>query len=90
MKHKITLEHLSSSNFRVTVEEGRTRSVHEVTVAPEQLQRYANGVSAERLLMASFEFLLRRESKESILSRFTLSDIERYFPDYPSAVAKLL
>ena len=29
---------------------------------------------------------LERESKESILSEFTLSDIERYFPEYPENI----
>jgi hypothetical protein len=57
--------------------------VHDVTVTPENLRRYAPvGTAAERLIHASFEFLLARESKESILRRFDLPVIERYFPEY--------
>ena len=31
-------------------------------------------------------FLLEREPKESILGSFELPVIERYFPDYPTAI----
>ena len=78
------------SRYRVIVEEGATRTAHEVTVTPDDVARYAPGETAERLLEASFEFLLEREPKESILSRFTLPTIERYFPDYPAKIRELL
>ena len=69
--------------YLVTVKEGGSESSHEVTVTPEDVARFAGeGISAEKLLEASFEFLLERESKESILSRFELPVIERYFPEY--------
>ena len=35
-------------------------------------------------------FLLERESKESILRRFELPAIERYFPDYPTRIAAMI
>jgi hypothetical protein len=74
------------SVYRVTVEENGSRTVHHVTATSDELERYASGVAPERLLTASFEFLLERESKEAILSRFALSVIERYFPDYPDRI----
>jgi hypothetical protein len=49
--------------------------------------RYAPGATPERLLEASFEFLLEREPKEAILPRFELPIIERYFPEYASTIA---
>ncbi len=70
------------STYRVTVEAHGSRTEHEVTVKPEDVARYAPGSEPERLLTASFEFLLEREPKESILSRFALPAIERYFPEY--------
>ena len=79
-----------NSRYRVTIEEGATRTEHEVTVTPADVARYAPGVPAERLLEASFEFLLAREPKESILTRFSLPTIERYFPDYPTTLRELL
>jgi hypothetical protein len=38
----------------------------------------------ERVVRESFRFPLGREPASSILSRFSLSDITRYFPEYPS------
>jgi hypothetical protein len=79
----ISVEHVRGATYRVTVAEGDASTVHDVTVTPETLDRYAPaGVSADRLIKASFEFLLARESKESILRQFALPIIERYFPEY--------
>jgi len=57
-----------------------------VTVMPSDVERYAPGSTPEELLEASFEFLLSREPKESILSRFELPVIEQYFPEYPDVM----
>jgi len=38
----------------------------------------------------AFEFLLERESNTSILSRFDLFEINRYFPDFERAIKKRL
>jgi hypothetical protein len=67
-----------------------TSTLHQVTVWPSDIQRYAPDATPEELLEASFAFLLEREPKESILARFELPVIERYFPDYPSAVRAIL
>ena len=80
----------NDSTYRVTVDEGSTRTVHDVTVTPEDVARYAPGTAAPHLVKASFEFLLEREPKEAILSRFDLPTIERYFPDYPATIRGLL
>jgi hypothetical protein len=86
----ITVSDAGDSRYRVIVEEGATRTVHDVTVTAQDVARYAPDVSAERLLKASFEFLLAREAKESILTRFSLPTIERYFPDYSTKIRELL
>ena len=86
----ITVEPAGDSLYRVTVAEGTSQSVHEVTVTPEDVERYASGELPERLVEASFAFLLEREPKESILSRFELPVIERYFPDYPQRIRQAL
>ena len=90
MTAKITVELLSATEFRVTVAEGPSRTTHTVSVSPAELKKYGAGATAERLLTASFEFLLDRERKESILARFALSDIEGYFPEYPRRIHDLL
>jgi hypothetical protein len=72
------------------VEEGATRTVHDVTVTPEDIAQYAPGATAGRLLRASFEFLLEREPKEAIMGRFDLPTIERFFPEYSSTIRERL
>jgi hypothetical protein len=66
-----------------------SRSSHHVTVAAYDLARLdpAAGDPTD-LVRRSFEFLLRRESKESILSTFDLTVISRYFPDYESEIRR--
>ena len=87
---KIAIARAGEKIYRVTVEEGASQTTHDVTVTPDDVERYAPGVSAERLLKGSFEFLLEREPKESILSRFDLPMIERYFSDYPAKINEKL
>lgn len=64
----------------------RTVSEHSVEVTKSDLERLAPGASVEDLVSDSFKFLLEREPPQSILRRFSLSDIERYFPYYPEAI----
>ena len=82
----ISVAQLNGSTYRVTVEEGGSRTSHDVTVTPQDIERYAPGTTAERLLEASFEFLLEREPKDAIMARFELPVIERYFPEYARAI----
>jgi hypothetical protein len=51
------------------------------------LERLAPGAAApENLVRGSFEFLLAREPRESILSAFDLPLIGRYFPEYEATM----
>lgn len=83
---RISVESAGGAVYRVTVEDGTTKTTHDVTVTPDDVTRYAPGSTPERLLEASFEFLLEREPATSILSRFALPVIERYFPEYPRLI----
>ena len=87
---EITVGRTGDAAFRVEVQEGQSRTVHEVTATGADLQRYGGECSPERLIKASFEFLLEREPKESILRSFALPVIERYFPEYPAEIRKRL
>jgi hypothetical protein len=87
----IQVERLREGEFRVTVEEGGSRSTHQVTLAGDYYQKLTGGkVPPEQLLRRSFEFLLEHEPKESILGRFELPIIARYFPDYEHEIRKRL
>ena len=66
----------------VDVSTGGSTSHHIVRVAASDLDRWGRGRSVDDLVRASFDFLLAREPKESILKAFDLAVIKRYFPDY--------
>jgi hypothetical protein len=68
-------------------DEGRTLTEHWLSVTKADKQRFAPHSTVEDLVTRSFEFLLEREPPTSILRRFGLADIERYFPDYPTTIA---
>ena len=87
---QISVESSGGSVYRVVVTEGRNKTTHDVTLTPEDVARYAPGATPERLLKASFEFLLEREPASSILSRFALPVIERYFPEYPVIIRQMI
>jgi hypothetical protein len=87
---RISVESFGAARYRVTVTQGGATTTHEVTVTPEDVARYAPSASPERLLEASFEFLLDREPASSILSRFALPVIERYFPEYPREIGRIV
>ena len=60
---------------------------HAVNVSQDVLARLAPGhYDPERLVSASFAFLLAREPRESILPDFELPVIERYFPGYEAEI----
>jgi hypothetical protein len=67
-------------------EDGRKVSDHTVKVSTADLQRLAPAGPVEDLVLQSFEFLLDREPASSILRRFALTDIERYFPDFADVI----
>jgi hypothetical protein len=67
----------------VTVTGPRSTTAHEVTVQAADLVRLDPGATDPcDLVRRSFVFLLGRESKESILRRFEITVIGRYFPDW--------
>ena len=79
----IRVEEMDENTFQVTVEENGGSSRHTVIVDDDYFQKLTDGeMSKEELVKKSFEFLLEREPKESILSSFELSVIARYFPEY--------
>jgi hypothetical protein len=86
----IQVTHRSGAVYDVVVDDGRGTTRHEVTVWPSDVTRYAPDASAEELIEASLAFLLEREPKEAILSRFELPVIERYFPGYPARIAGMI
>ncbi len=76
----------SSWECHVSVGDG-AGTTHVVRVSSEEIARFAPGHDEPtNLVEQSFQFLLGREPKESILGRFRVSDIERYFPEFPTVI----
>ena len=69
--------------FEVVVREGKDETRHDVTISRETCERLTAGKhTPERCLEGAFRFLLDREPKESILNRFDVAVISRYFPEF--------
>ena len=77
--------------FDVTVSDGGGESRHHVTMAAKTYRRLAPGdAMPEECIEAAFRFLLDREPKESILGRFDVTLITRYFPDFERELPRYL
>lgn len=83
----IKVKKKSEHKFIVTVEEKGTRTQHTVSLDDEYYQKLTGGrMTKEELIRDSFEFLLEREPKESILSKFNLKVISQYFPEFEEKI----
>lgn len=75
--------------FHVEVRESDSKSDHVVTLKKGDFERLTQGNgSANKLIESSFRFLLEREPKESILPRFDLTDISKYFPEFEQEITQ--
>lgn len=77
--------------FEVAVRDGDGETRHHVTIARETYERLSSGEhTPERVVAAAFRFLLDHEPKESILRRFDVAIISRYFPDFARTLPSYL
>ena len=91
MAARIEVEKIGNLEFCVRIIEKNGETTHHVTLKQEDYARLTGGkIEPEELVRCSLEFLLEREPKESILSRFDLSVISRYFPEYEREIKKRL
>jgi len=71
--------------FDVTVRDESGTSRHTVTMAKATYRKLSGGkVTPSRCVQAAFEYLLERESKESILTNFDITMLSAYFPTFGS------
>ena len=78
-------------DFSVRVEEGGSTTNHRVTMSQSTFEELTDGsVSPQRCVEAAFEFSLKNESKESILSSFDVTIISKYFPGFRSEFGKYI
>jgi hypothetical protein len=77
--------------FEVAVRDAHGESRHHVSLDKATFERVTAGeCTPERCIEAAFRFLLDREPKESILGRFDVRVILRYFPEFERELPKYL
>ena len=85
----IKVKKKNKQEFIVTIEEKDSISEHEIILDDRYYQNLTDGkITREELIKKSFEFLLEREHKESILSKFNLRVIKNYFPEFEEKLRK--
>lgn len=85
---RVVSEDARSLGLAVIVREGRGETQHDVKLSRDLLLRLSPSEPAEGFVRRCFEFLLERESKESILRRFDVSVIVRYFPEFETVIVR--
>jgi len=87
---EIRVKSVGNDEHEVAVDAAGTRTLHRVRVTERDRQQFGPDATVERLLEESFRFLLEREPPSSILSRFDLPVIGKYFPEYAAEIQKRL
>jgi hypothetical protein len=78
---------------RVTVGEGPGQTSHAVTVSQTDAEELAAAIESDhvqRLVEETFDFLLEREPKTSILREFDITVVSRYFPEFEHEIRSRL
>ena len=77
--------------FEVIVRVGNGETRHHVTMARDTCERLTMGThTPEGCIEAAFQFLLDREPQGSILRRFDITVISRYFPEFERELPRYL
>ncbi|MCO6392518.1 hypothetical protein GTW25_15950 [Aliihoeflea aestuarii] len=77
--------------FEVRVEHGGGATEHLVSLSRADFDRMTSGDYKPSVVVeAAFHFLLDHEPKESILSRFDINVISRYFPEFESVLPRYI
>ena len=84
----INVETIDNNTFKVSVTKNAS-TVHIVLLNDRfHLDVSNNKLTKTELITKSFEFLLKRESNQSILKKFNLEVISQYFPEYFDEIKK--
>ena len=86
----ISVEPIDNNSFSVSVTKDSSTE-HIVLLSDRFHQDVTNNkLSKTELITRSFEFLLKRESNQSILKKFNLEVISQYFPEYIDEIKKII
>jgi hypothetical protein len=84
----VEVRQAGQGRFDVAVHERGSETRHAVTMDAATFARLAGdtGITAEAFISAVFAFLLEREPRESILARFDVTAVSRYFPEFETEI----
>ena len=86
----IIVEAIDNNSFKVSVTKDSSTE-HIVLLSDRFHQDVTNNkLTKTELITHSFEFLLKRESNQSILKKFNLEVISQYFPEYIEEIKKII
>jgi len=86
----ILVEVIDNNSFKVSVTKDSSTE-HIVLLSDRFHQDVTNNkLTKTELITHSFEFLLKRESNQSILKKFNLEVISQYFPEYIEEIKKII
>lgn len=81
----------ADGSYAVKVRGKKSETSHVVSVPSGFAENLGlSGVPGEELVRASFVFLLEREPAGSVLPKFSLDVISRYFPEYHAELGRYL
>ena len=84
----ISVESIDNNSFKVSVTKDLTTQ-HCVSLNDTYHQSLSmNKLTKIELIIKSFEFLLERESNQSILKKFNIEVISQYFPEYTDEIRR--
>ena len=83
---QIDVDEIKAGLYDVVVDEFTSARSFRVTVRDDYFEKYTRGRTRVEFVRDSFRFLLTREPKESILGTFDISEIEKYFPEFPEEI----
>ena len=82
---------MAPGEFGVEVEEGNEVTGHKVRLPQGFLDDLLlTEVDEELIVRETIDFLLEREPATSILPEFSLTDVSRYFPEFPEELQRRL
>ena len=86
----ISVEAIDNNSFKVSVTKDSSTE-HIVLLCDRFHQDVTNNkLTKTELITHSFEFLLKKESNQSILKKFNLEVISQYFPEYIDEIKKII
>lgn len=89
----IVVEQIEEEPWEFTVglrEDDENLGDYTITMDIEEYEKYGNEAEPAKVIKGTFLFLLDHEDPEMILDRFSLSQVEKYFPNYAQEVVEYI